>query len=268
MILRWIKNRVTKKKTKPKPKLKQRLDIIQDANTLRIAGAFRREDFTAKQLWLFSRDEEVKKHQIAEITPSNSFNFEVPLEKLTDLLKENDGETFDWYFKVRTLYDSITHSRKESDDLKLVEENDVLYVEYFIRLGRFQETRIEGLEFYTQDDFSLINYISTKGNLSIIVNAEPDSPIRLQIDKAKKRNQTLRLEGKIFSRNSIIQDGEIVLVGRDTDHHLTSSEITFHKLQEQVEKKYGLNRYTYVANINLKDMNQGRVLDRSEEYTS
>ncbi|WP_068675318.1 CDP-glycerol glycerophosphotransferase family protein [Oceanobacillus sp. Castelsardo] len=259
MILRWVKNRITKKK--PKPKLKQKLNITQNANALHISGVFRREDFTAKELWLFSRDEEVKKYQIAEITPSNEFNFEVSLEKLMDLLKDNDGETFDWYFKVRTLYDSITHSRKESDDLKLVEINDVLYVEYFIRLGRFQETKVDGLEFYNQDDSSLMNYISTKGNLSVIVNAEPDTPIRLQIDKVKKNHQTLRLEGKIFSRNSNIQDGQIVLVGRDTDYHLTSSELTFHKLQEQVEKKYGLNRYTYVANINLKEMNQGKVLD-------
>ncbi|OZU88371.1 hypothetical protein CIL03_12025 [Virgibacillus indicus] len=249
------------KKSKTKKKVKYKVEILQDQGKLKIEGIFNKERYYAKELWLFFRGEETKEIKVSEINPTNKFKFVISLDELLKLLKENNETTYDWYFKIRTPYSELSSTKKDTGQIKLIEENNEKYVEYFIRCGRFQYTNIEGLSYYHKEEDSIINYITTKGNLSLTINNEPDSPTKIQIDKVKKLNNILRLEGKIFSRNSKINNGEVVLKGRDTKKELISNRIDFTLLKKDVVKKYGLNRYSYIADINTVEMNNGQMLD-------
>src|SRR5699024_4796326 len=145
--------------------------------------------------------------KVDEIEPANNFLFKVQLDSLMELLRNKPENTYNWFFKIRTPYSELTQTRKEESDIKLIDKDGQMYAEYFIRCGRFQYTEINGLSFYYQNEDSIINYITTKGNLSLTVNNEPDSPTRLQIDKVKKKNNTLQVEGIMFTRNALINNG-------------------------------------------------------------
>lgn len=246
------------RKDKTRKKLKYKVKIVQKQDELKISGIFNKENYHVKELWLFTR-EDTEGIKVREIAPTNEFEFDVSLGELINLLNGKQEVTFNWYFKIRTPYTELNEAKKESSDIKLVEENSVMYAEYFIRLGRFQHTKIEGLTFYFKNNDSLINYVTTKGNLSLTLNNEPNSPTRIQIDKVKRANSTLKIDGKLFTRNALINTGEVVLEGRETRMQLSSSAIDFKLLKEDVEKKFGLNRYIYSAEINLVNMNDGQM---------
>lgn len=252
-LFSWFKKNKTKKK-----KLKQRIDIHQNQNNLEISGFFNQENYTASELWIFSR-EESSGFQISQIKPSNDFVFHVSLDSLIEVLKGSDGVVYDWYFKIRTPYAELGETKKEAKQIKLIEENGEMYAEYFIRFGRFQNTNIEGLSFYHKDENFILNYITTKGNLSLTLNSEPDSPTKIQIEKVKRRKSALKIEGKVFSRNSTINNGEIILKGREKESELTSNALSFSLLKDDVKRNYGLNRYVFTAEINVVDMNNGKL---------
>jgi len=252
------------KKNKKKPKQKYKLNVTQRQNHFRIKGIFNSENYFAQELWLFSRDTNVG-YKMKEIKPTNEFEFNVSLDTLFDMLESAYDNVYDWYFKILRPYSSLSEAKKESNNIKLVDKNGEMYAEYFIRIGRFQHTKIEGLSFFYQKNNYLINYLTTKGNLSLVINTQPDSPTKIQIDKVKKNKDTLKIQGKLFTRNSIVNNGEVVLKGRETTTELTSNRIDLTLLKNDVEKKYGLNRYLYTAEINLVNMNHG-ILPEEDIY--
>ncbi|MGG4178485.1 CDP-glycerol glycerophosphotransferase family protein [Virgibacillus pantothenticus] len=251
----WFKRNKNKKN-----KIKQNLNVIQSDNELKISGFFDKEQYFTNELWLFSRSKE-ERYKIAKINPSTNFNYVVSLDKLVKLLEGNEEEVYDWYFKVRIPYSHLKQSKKESDDVKIIDEKGHLIAEYFIRCGRFQNTTIEGLDFYkVENNNFVLNYITKKGNLSLVVNNIPDSPTRLQIDKVGKRFNKFTLEGKIYTRNSLINKGEIILKGRESGVELSSNSLDFIYLEKEVKKRYGLNRYIYKAEINFQDITNDSFL--------
>lgn len=247
-------------KKKKKTNIKQSLNVIQVNNELRIMGSFDKEHYFTNELWLISRNGE-KKYKVAKINPTNDFKYIINLNELVKLLESNEEEVFDWYFKIRNPYFQLKESTKKRDDLNIIEEKEGPIAEYFIRCGRFLNTSIKGLDFYKfgNNNF-LMNYVTKKGNLSLVCNNIPDTPTKIQIDKTKKRFNKFILEGKIFTRNSLINKGEVVLKGRDSGIEWTTSSLYFVYLEEAVKKRYGLNRYIYKAEINIQDFNNGGFL--------
>src|SRR5699024_4537487 len=136
----------------------------------------------------------------------------------------------------------------------------VEYGEYFIRCGRFENTYIDDLTFYYEGENFLIPYITTKGNISLAYNQETGSPTKIQIDKVKEKRDKLHTEGKLFTRNSVMNGGKIVLKGRENGLELSANSVYFHHQKERTIKKYGLNRYTYTATLNLVNLNQRKIL--------
>ncbi|WP_165820766.1 CDP-glycerol glycerophosphotransferase family protein [Pueribacillus theae] len=246
------------KKKKKKP-LKSELRVNQVNHTLNISGMLQRENYQVIALCLQSRDKEIEK-EIRRISPSSQFEFSVPLNELLTLLKNETKDTFDWYLKIGRPYSDLSEAEKERKDIELNKRDNQLYAEYLIRLGRFQHTKIEELNFYFEDENSLINYVTTKGNLSLLLHKDVESPTKIQIDKLKSKKNKLRIEGKLFTRNSKINNGELIIRGRDTHQVLSSSQVAFHFLKEETEKKYGLNRYEYVAEFNLTNIKNDELL--------
>ncbi|MFS0647400.1 CDP-glycerol glycerophosphotransferase family protein [Siminovitchia sp. 179-K 8D1 HS] len=251
-LISWIKR-------KKKQKLKYKLYVSQINDFLTLSGFLSNNNYKVVGLWLVSRDKNVDM-EICTVSPSNEFEFKVSLIEVIDKLKGHEDTFYDWYLRIRKKYEDLNPSEQERDDLKVIKLGGVQYGEYLIRCGRFQKTRVEGLTLYFQDDDSIINYLTDKGNLSLIKNKELTVPIKHQIDKIKKEKNGLILEGKLFTKSSMIENGEIVIRGRETQQYLTSSAVNFTLLKEETEEKYGLHRYQYRAQVNLRDITNGKLL--------
>lgn len=243
-------------KKKEKNHIKQRIVIRQKDRTLEICGEVGRKDYLVSELWLKSRDEEVS-YKIAQIEPNNKFSFNVPLDELLKVLTTKAKvNVFDFFLKIRRPY---TNSDKKNG-YELIGTDGQKYVEYFIRLGRFMETDISNLIPYKHKEQFLINYLTIKGNLSLIINEEPMTPINIQIDKIKRSNSTIKLIGKIFTKSSNIVNGRLLLKGRNTNAEYSINTIKFQKMYEETKRKYGLNRYQYEAEINFKELGNENLL--------
>jgi len=254
--LGWLSNKSKRKKNKSE------LIVEQNGNNLRIAGTFLKKDYNAKELLLVS-NEHLTPIKISEIEPNNQFEFNFSLEELLSKLLQIEDETvFHWYLKVRRPYSETDIENIESGNYVLIkEQTDSKFVEYTIRLGRFQHTYINGLSHYSKGDNYLVNYITSKGNLSLKVNEDPISPVKLQVDRVKTKDGLFHLSGKIFTKSSKIVSGSLLLKGRESDKDLTLPTIHFYSNDEETVKKYGLNRYKYDAIINFDKLNEGLMLD-------
>ncbi|WP_066190648.1 CDP-glycerol glycerophosphotransferase family protein [Gracilibacillus timonensis] len=247
-------------KKKAMQKLKKMISYSQANGILSVSGTFARENFEAKELWLFSKENVDHRLKIAEIEPNYSFSFAINLIEVMETIKDTESSEFDWYFKIRTPLKSIPANRRERDDLELLEINEVTYAEYFIRCGRFATTYENDLSYYTSNNDKILNYITIKGNLSLVYNTKPDAPTRIQIDKAKKSGSTIRLIGKLFTRNSKILGSQLVLQGRSTGLSLSADTIKTLHLSNQVKYNYGLNRYIFDGEIDFCKLNNGEPL--------
>src|SRR5690625_4391934 len=249
------------KKNNKKNKIKHELNITMSDKVLTFSGLFNREHYHATELWLFSREDNVG-YKLASQEPSQKFEFQVELKDLMFVLSENgiEEELLDFHFKIKRPVSELSEKKLNSDKVHFTEENGVQFGEYYIRGGRFEHSYIDEMTFHYEEENFLIPYITTKGNLSLAYNREPSSPTKLQIDKVRRNRDTLFIEGKLFTRNSIIKDGKVILKGRENGLELSANTVYFRHKKEETTKKYGLNRYSYKANINLVNFNQRDIL--------
>lgn len=247
---------------KRKKQNKYQLNILQKNSHLEICGQVLKEEYYVTEIWLFNREDPTDKYCMATQGPAGSFSFQIHLEDIIEKLEIDDKNkvgSYDWYFKVRYLATKVSKKRNLSN-VSFIQENGKEYVEYFIRSGRFQHTVIKGLNYFNYKGDSVLNYVTTKGNLSLIINGEPLSPTKIQIDKVKSKKGFLRLKGKIFTRNSVIKASQVYLLGRESEIELTSDRLTVQHLKKESSLKYGLNQYLFEMEINVVHMNNGNVL--------
>lgn len=226
--------------------IKSNLLVQQTKSNLMIAGTVKGNNISVTELWLISRKEHHRIKVSENTSPSANFSFDISLNKLLHLLQNHEEQTFDWYIKVRQPL-STTKPQVNTND------NENKYSEEFIRCGKFQKTKITGLDFYVENENSLINYVTIKGNLSVIVNSDVKAPIATQIERIKSKKNLFRIEGKLFTRNAKILEGEIFLQGRESNDIIQSSNVQFQHLTKETESTFGLNRYHYVAVVELAD---------------
>ncbi|WP_185830641.1 CDP-glycerol glycerophosphotransferase family protein [Siminovitchia terrae] len=237
--------------------MKHRINVFQSKGTLTISGLLHSEGNKVLGLCLVSREQNTK-IQIGETSPTNDFRFDIHLEELLAELKKQEEDTFDWFLKIRKKLSDLSEEKK---GMEIIEIDGELYTESLIRCGRFQYTKIEGLNYYFQDEDSLITYLTDKGNLTTVINKDIDIPVKNQIDRIQHKSGFLKIEGKLFTRSSVIQNGEVILRGRETKSYLTSANVQFDPILNEIELKYGLNRYKYTANIDLKNIQDGTLLE-------
>lgn len=243
---------------KNKTKLKQQLLIEQNHEHFYMKGLLR-DTNKVSELWIFSRNKAVSL-QIASMEPSHQFEFRVPLTTLLHKVLDKHETTYDWYLKVTAPFEELSEVKQLDPSITIIEKDDRKFAEHFIRLGRFSDTQIQINSFYKEKDDTLLNYVTTKGNLSLVINEEPHTPIRIQVDKFKRRQSKLVLEGKIFTRNAVVQGSEFILQGRDSGEEISSSTTEFQLRTERVRRKFGLNQYIYRAEIDLELANSGKML--------
>ncbi|MCM3585192.1 CDP-glycerol glycerophosphotransferase family protein [Mesobacillus maritimus] len=257
---------IFRKKSKPKRRrsaLKHSIHLTQDNGKLSLVGKLGLEHYTVTQLCLAIRDSE-EKFTIAENNLSGAqFRFDLSLSSLIEkLCVDDEPKVFDFFLKIKVPTDTLSEKglTKLEDRAEFFEENYRQYAEYFIRLGRFQHTILEGLEYVASPNGRGLCYVTTKGNLSFALNEEPESPTKIQIDFVRKVPNGLKIEGKLFTRNSRILNGKILMKGRNNNQELVA-DATFQWGEEQTSLKYGLNRYEYTATIDFSSINNGKLVE-------
>ena len=176
------------------------------------------------------------------------------------MLREESGEPlyFDCLLKIRVQADKISTAARErlEETAERIQHGSGEYLSYSLRFGRFEHTIIDGLGPVEADDGTKgIFYLTEKGNLSFLVNAEPKPYVRLQIDRYKARPGQIEIEGKLFSRNSRIMSGHAFIRGRESKKEFRADAV-FIPDEQGIRSKYGLNRYTYRIYMDL-----GQVCD-------
>lgn len=251
------------KKSKTKSKLKGNLEVNQENGNLVLRGNLTNEYYSVKSIWLFERESQQKYNISQNKNVGANFYFEVTFNNLVRKLVENsDEQVFDWYLKIRipTRNLSQLEINKLQNKAEFIEEGGHQFAEYFIRFGRFQNTILNGLEYFDSEYGKSLVWITKKGNLSFVINKEPDSPLKIQIDKVLTKKNGYKIEGKLFTRNSRILKCNLLLKGR-RDSEEFSSDVTLFWEEEETSSKFGLNRYKYSAYIDFSSLNSGALIN-------
>ncbi|WRP06369.1 CDP-glycerol glycerophosphotransferase family protein [Rossellomorea aquimaris] len=246
-----------KKQNDKKLKLKRRLEVVQAEKKLSIRGQLSWTYYQVEELWLASRLNHKDAINVAVNTSTapGEFHFDVELEGLMKELTSNHEEhAFDWFLKLSVPVSNLSISglEKVKDRATFFERNQVQYISYFIRLGRFTHTNVENMEFIPLNEHRGLCYVTTKGNLSFLLNREPESPTKIQIDHAYSKPGLIDISGKLFTRNSVIQSASLIMKGRKLNTEIQSPVKT--DWNEETKIKFGLNRYEYSATINFSEV--------------
>lgn len=249
------KNKYTKKA------FKHRLNITQNKNELTIKGELGNEKYFVTALCLVNRENPSDVYELDVQNPSREFNFTTSLlDIFNKIFKKDVSEFYDWYFKTKCLEISLTKARRKSGQVNYFNDNGEDWAEFFVRCGRFEHTLINPLNSYQNTEGMIDNYLTVKGNLSLRTNAEVSSAIELQIDTVNSLKNKLRLKGKIFCSSSFIEQGKVCIRGRKSHLELLSDTVQFNLSKTATIEKYGLNRYTFEATVDLVRMNSNQLL--------
>ncbi|MBS4174055.1 CDP-glycerol glycerophosphotransferase family protein [Bacillus sp. FJAT-49736] len=250
------------KKKQAQKIVKHFINIEQNGHSLRINGELTQSSHQVKEIWIISRDSS-NEFMLGAIQPSNEFDFHLNFNDIHQQIHSSLPEVYDFYLKVcissRLLSPEEIENLMTKKGFRQLEqvENDI---EYFIRLGRFKQTNINGLATYENgEDFST-PFLTKKGNLSYAYNEKIDVYTKLQIEKVKSQKNHLYLNGRIFTHQSQIISGNLLVKGRLSEIEILLP-VSFNHLQEETKQKYGLNRYIYTAELPLQTIYNGGLLD-------
>ena len=255
----WDILRKILKATKKNDRNFNKLEIIQSGNELHISGCFSDKNVHVLQLWVFSEDHR-ERIKIASLDkPENSFQFQCSLDSLYEKLVNNKrgANKFLWYLKIK-----LSNSDQLNKNSRFIKQPRTLLVNrnhrntFFVPCGRFNMTKVWGLEFWYKNNHSLLNFINKEGFLSLIIDGESDSKPRIQIDRSKWRRGNLILEGKLFTHNSLIRQGKGLLSGRETLRKYKIKDVEFTLLNDITSRNYGLNAYWYSLKVDFKALNE------------
>lgn len=134
-------------------------------------------------------------------------------------------------------------------------------LQYRIPIGRAAETDLSDFTAVTAENDSLTPYINKFGFLAILVNAELPIFTNIRNDGLEVEDGVLRVHGKVFTRNTKLTDGSLLLLGR-TSGFRGSMPIYLRYDEENTRRRFGLRRYYFTASYDFaEDVAQARVGD-------
>jgi CDP-glycerol glycerophosphotransferase len=263
-LLNKFKNN-NRKGNNHKNKLKEKITILQDGDTLTFNGKLSKDYYKVEDLWLNSRFNSEDWFNVSANQLSDQHHFQYQFS-ITELIKNvsskyTEGEqAFDWYVKLSVPVAQLGEKgyRAIENKATFTEKDGETIASYMIRLGRFTHTERGRLAFVEYNDQKGICYLTTKGNLSFLLNGEPDTPTKIQIDHVSVKKGAMDISGKLFTRNSTILHSRIVLKGRNTSSEFTSPASV--DWNEETRNKFGLNRYEYSATLDFNKVCAGEIL--------
>ncbi|HCV53130.1 MAG TPA: CDP-glycerol glycerophosphotransferase, partial [Exiguobacterium sp.] len=151
----------------------------------------------------------------------------------------------------------------ESDGLPSHATLDASVFTREILLGRFLDTQIPAplapLMDETFNEFVQL-YTDLKGNLRLLLNKEPQTKPKIQIDAVHNETKaTTVISGKAFTRHAFIKTGRLLLVHRESGDQVPIP-IDWLYQNEVSAKKFGLYLYHYTAKIHWSHLYQAAQL--------
>ena len=227
------------------------LNIKQTSDSLYISGQLNTQTDKVSELWLKCRETE-EWFLAGKMAPSPNFQFKISLKEMLEMIPDIEAY-YDWHLTIQVPAKAISQKRytKLSQCADKVQHNGEEIFQYKIRLGRFQTTDIPSpfSPFYIDGRKGNL-FVTKKGNLSLNIGKELKPTVRLQIDGVRRSGKEMEVFGQIFTRHSVIEQGDLLLRNRATDEeYQTPANFVFK--QEETRKKFGLNRYSYQAIVPL-----------------
>ncbi|WLV24152.1 CDP-glycerol glycerophosphotransferase family protein [Aciduricibacillus chroicocephali] len=239
-----------------KRRLREYISLRQKDDRISMSIRLANRDYTIRQLVFLSRNEEQHTYTIdATGKQDDEYQFSFRLSDHPGLY-ETEEDVYNLFILVRVPKDMINEEKLENnaDRYKLgTDESGMEYAEYLIRLGRFEETNTSKLPLVEIDGKSCAFFKTLKGNISYSVNNELKSNTKTQINKMKMKKGILRLETKIFTKNSWIESCRIVFKSRESGEEF-GTPIGYTHIIEETVRKFGLNRYIIKGDINLNEL--------------
>ncbi|KYG30887.1 CDP-glycerol glycerophosphotransferase family protein [Alkalihalobacillus trypoxylicola] len=244
-------------KRKQKGKGKLSITIKQELDLLTLKGELQKPELQIVELWIQNREESDRKIRVATQNASNQFDFTVSLKQVLNQISYNDeSAVYDWFFKIKCLKESLPKSKELAQDVIYYVEEGLEYTEYFIRCGRFFNTSTYNLNPIQIEGNKVENYITAKGNLSLIKNGSAIKAPKIQIDTVKSKNGKVTLKGHIYSGSSLLEKMELITIGRQSANELISNYTQITHVKEYSIRKFGLNKYAYKAVIDIEELNK------------
>lgn len=250
-----ILEKLFKRRRNKKQHQKRWLKVERKNDVVHIKGHLN-EKITASELWLIDKDTK-EGILVGSSDPTSNFHFKIELEQIASRLEayyDIDEKSLSWYIKVKKPLALFTANQLEEKNESIaftMAEDQIEYGEYFMQLGGFYESYIDGVEYISNSFSKLTIYISPKGNISLLFNKNMKRPTKLQLEKFKAKNNIVYIEGRFFTKSLQVESGEMVLISRGEDVHTLSFDVDFQHLKEETSKRYGLHRYLYSASISL-----------------
>lgn len=264
-MISFLKRKSKKKRTP----LKENLEVTQKGELLYFFGNFSNTNYRITELWITPRTSEaVEGFFIAKNSLSqNQFRFEVSIKNAIRQMLDHEDQNFDWFVKVEYPFECLKIEKQEEvlENVTVLERDGEQFVELFYRVGRFHNTKIGDLEYVEHDGHTGICYITKKGSISFVIDEEVEYPISLQVDRLYTKSNNLKVVGKIFTKGHKVLEGFIVVKGRESNKEF-SFPTKFDPIKEEIARKYGLNRYEYICNINFEKVCNENNLLTEEVY--
>jgi len=254
MIFRGLKMMKKKLLGRKSEKIRHYLKVEQNKNQIQISGILRNNNYKVKQLWFESRFTD-QIYKIDATTISNKFNFVLDVYEHKNLL-EQEQDIFDLYLFVRVPREILSENqiiKHEENANDYFDEYGNPCYEYPIRLGRFAKTELIKLKPMTVNSKQFYLYNTIKGNLSLAINYELQPDTTVLIEQLKSKRHQINFNGKLFTKSSLIDKINLVMVGRETDIE-TKIPVNLHYMKDEVTKQFGLNRYKYETGVNLNEI--------------
>src|SRR5690606_20299660 len=128
------------------------------------------------------------------------------------------------------------------------------YFEYPIRLGRFEETITTTMNPTVIDGIRFELYKTIKGNISLAINKTVKQETKTQINYLSSKKNKIVFKGKLFTRNQLIEEIELVVIGRENNVDTRFKLSYLEHLQNETIRNFGLNRYKFKVNLDLNEL--------------
>ncbi|GAE35812.1 CDP-glycerol glycerophosphotransferase [Halalkalibacter akibai JCM 9157] len=235
--------------------------MIQDESIIHIHGLFAMTNYQVSELFIKPRGKK-EYMKVGDCEESHQFTFIIDLRELMTRFEVNERKMYDFYIKVSVDKNVLTDEELEGlpKSALIKNINKIEKVEYLMRLGEFHQMILKGLKNYVFKNKRGLMYVTQKGNISFAYNKEPNTIKRTLVYKIDSKRNVLRFKGKLFTRNSKLLRGTVLLRGRAQEREI-EIPATFHYLKEETEQNYGLNRYQYEVSLRLDKVNNSTILE-------
>ncbi|UKS65014.1 CDP-glycerol glycerophosphotransferase family protein [Rossellomorea marisflavi] len=241
--------------------LKELLMIEQNHDTYTYQGHLSDERFCVISLVTKPRSQA---KNLSKLTDNHSekpgtfhfpFTFEEFLEK-TNYEYQDSTETYDLFLQVLVKSDVLNEKKYKKLRKHAVEEEHHSILQ--LRMGNFNKTKRLRDTSLTYKDQTLANYVTVKGNVSLLLNKDIPLSCKPQIHELSSSKGALTIRGHLYSANAYIEHSQLLLSGRNSEKSFESS-VTIN-WSDLTEEHFGLYTFTFESTVHFEAINDGDIL--------